>query len=442
MTLQMSNNILARTLSRKSFSEAFSENAFVRAMLGFESALAQSQAEAGVIPASAARIIQKACAGATLSASKLAEEGKLGGSLAIPFAKALTELVRAFDPKAASFVHYGSTSQDVLDTSLMVCLRPCIAEADRVLGKSVELLAGHARQHASAVMLGRTMMQPAIPITAGIKIARWASALSRCRARLSEAAGRAMCVQMGGPVGTLDAIGPKRVQVRKGVAERLGLADAPSWHSHRDEFLALASSIAILIAAVGKIARDVALLSQPEVGEMLESAPKKGVGSSSAMPHKRNPVACLQAIAASTRAPGLMATLLHAGQEHERAIGGWQGEIATFPELVDALGGSLDALERIAGGLVVNPVKMRENLEALQGLVFSERLSRVLMKTMDRAAAQSQVDDWCTVAIAEHRHLKDVVNEAAAGLDTEAVFSLDVLAGELAPVLEEELAGL
>jgi 3-carboxy-cis,cis-muconate cycloisomerase len=175
---------------------------------------------------------------------------------------------------------------------------------------------------------------------------------------------------------------------------------------------------------------------------MLESTPRKGVGSSSAMPHKRNPVACLQAIAAATRAPGLMATLLHAGQEHERAIGGWQGELATFPELVDAFGGSLDALERIAGGLVVNPEKMKSNLDALQGLVFSERLSRILMLTMDRAAAQSQVDDWCAVAVAERRHLRDIVKSAAPELDTEAAFSVDALVVELAPVLEEELAGL
>jgi 3-carboxy-cis,cis-muconate cycloisomerase len=438
----MAGNILARTLSRDSFAEAFGEDSYVRAMLAFECALAQSQAEAGVIPDSAAKVIEKACTGTTLPASKLAEDGKLGGSLAIPFAKALTEMVRALDPKAASFVHYGSTSQDVLDTAVMICLRPCIAEADRVLAKSVAQLVGLARQHASAVMLGRTMMQPAIPITAGIKIARWARALSRCRGRLAETAARAMCVQMGGPVGTLDALGPKRAQVRRGVAERLGLADARSWQSHRDEFLALASSIAIVIAAIGKIARDVALLSQPEIGEMLESAPRKGVGGSSAMPHKRNPVACLQAIAAATRAPGLMATLLLAGQEHERAIGGWQAELATFPDLVDALGGALDALERIAGGLVVNPEKMKSNLDALQGLVFSERLSRILMQSTDRAAAQSQVEDWCAVAVTERRHLRDVVKSAAPGLDTEAAFSLEVLVGELAPVLEEELSGL
>ena len=436
-------NLLARTLSRASFSEALGEEAFVRAMLAFESALAQSQAEAGVIPAAAAKAIETACGQAQLSPGKLAAEGKLAASLAIPFAKALTEAVRAVDPKAASFVHYGSTSQDVLDTALMVCVRPCIAEADRVLSVAVRQFAAHARRHAADVMLGRTMLQPAIPITAGIKLARWASALNRCRTRLAESAARALCVQMGGPVGTLDALGPRRAEVRRAVAKRLGLADSPSWHSHRDEFLAFASSIAITVGAIGKIARDVALLSQPEVGEMLESAPKKGVGGSSAMPHKRNPVSCLQAIAAASRAPGLMATLLNAAdQEHERAIGSWQGELASFPELMDTLGGALDAIERIAAGLVVHPARMKENLEALQGLVFSERLSRVLMQTMDRATAQSQVDDWCSQALAGHRQLQEVASSAAPGLDLAEVFSLEAIVSDLGPVLEEELAGL
>jgi 3-carboxy-cis,cis-muconate cycloisomerase len=292
-------------------------------------------------------------------------------------------------------------------------------------------------------MLGRTMMQPATPITAGIKIARWATSLSRCRARIADAATRALCVQLGGPVGTLDALGPARAAVRSGVARRLGIADSRSWQSQRDEMLAFASALSILVAAVGKIARDVALMSQPEVGEMLESVPKKGVGGSSAMPHKRNPVACMQAIAAATRAPGLMATLLHAaGQEHERAIGGWQAELATLPELMETAGASLDAIERIAGGLVVNPARMRQNLDALLGLVYSERLSRLLMQDMDRAAAMSLVDDWCTVAVTGNRNLQEVAAAARPDLRLEAVFSAAAVVSELAPALEEELAAL
>jgi 3-carboxy-cis,cis-muconate cycloisomerase len=438
----MAGHLLARTLARDSFTDALGDTAFMRAMLAFESALALSQADCGVIPELAGKAIASTCCNAELSAQELAAQGKLGGSLAIPFVKALTERVRTSDAKAASFVHYGSTSQDVLDTAMVLCIRPCVAETDRVLGDSIKRLAAHARAHAATVMLGRTMLQPAIPLTAGIKIARWASALSRCRARVAEAAERALRLQLGGPVGTLDALGPQRAQVRRGMAMRLGIGEAGSWQSHRDEWLAFACSLAVLVATVGKIARDVALLSQPEVGEMVESAPRKGVGGSSAMPHKRNPVSCLQAIAAATRAPGLIATLLSANQEHERALGGWQGELAVLPDLLDTVGGALDALERISAGLVVFPARMAQNLEALRGLVFSERLSRLLMQTMDRAGAQSQVDDWCALAVQEERHLKDIAAAARPELDTGRVFSLEAIVADLAPVLEEELASL
>jgi 3-carboxy-cis,cis-muconate cycloisomerase len=439
----MAGNLLARTLSRASFSEALGEDAYVRAMLAFESALALSQAESGVIPASAAAVIATVCSDVSLSARQLAADGRLAGSLAIPLVRSLTSAVHAADRQAASFVHFGSTSQDVLDTALVLCVRPCIAETDRVLGISIAQLVAHARSNASVIMLGRTMMQPATPITAGLKIARWASSLARCRRRLAVAAQRALCVQLGGPVGTLDALGTQRVAVRRSLAARLGIGDARSWHSQRDEFLALASECAILVATVGKIARDVALLSQVEVGEMQESAPRKGVGGSSAMPHKRNPVACLQAIAAAVRAPGLMASLLHAaGQEHERAIGGWQAELATFPELLETVGGALDALERISSGLVVNAERMRQNLDALQGLVYSERLARRLTREMDRAGAMSLVDDWCTTAVAEKRPLEEVVAIARPELAIKEVFSPEALVRELAPVLEEELAAI
>ncbi len=441
----MAGNLLSRTLARASFTQALAEDAFVRAMLRFERALAEAQAEAGVIPREAAHAIAAASASLNPPHDRLAADGRLASSLAIPLVNALTEQVRQQDPRAAPFVHYGSTSQDVLDTALVLCIKPCLEETDRVLATSVARLAAHARRHASAVMLGRTLMQPATPITAGLKIARWAAALNRCRARLQPVRDRALCVQLGGAVGTLDALGPKRAEVRRGVATRLGLADATSWHAHRDELLRLMAELSILTVTVGKIARDLALLSQPEIGEMLESAPQKGVGGSSAMPHKRNPIACLQAIAAATRAPGLAATLLHAAlQEHERALGGWQAELATIPEVLGTVGGALDALERIADGLVVNPERMMANLEALQGLVFSERLARTLTKHMDRATALSLVDDWCTAAVKEHRHLKEVAAAARPqlGAQLDEIFSLAALVAELAPVLEEELAEL
>ncbi len=163
------------------------------------------------------------------------------------------------------------------------------------------------------------------------------------------------------------------------------------------------------------------------------------------MPHKRNPVACLQALTAAVRAPGLMATLLSASVgEHERALGGWQAELVTIPELVDAAGGALDALERIAGGLVVNAERMKANLESLQGLVFSERLARLVARDTDRASALALVDDWSAVAVREHRHLRDVAVAARPSLagEIDDVFSLDALVTELAPIVDETLTGI
>jgi 3-carboxy-cis,cis-muconate cycloisomerase len=436
-------NLVGRSFARDAFAQALAAEAFVRAMLDFERALAGAEADAGVIPPEAARTIATACTDLRVSPDPLAREGKKAGSLAVPLVKMLTEHVARIDARAAAFVHYGSTSQDVLDSALVLCLKPCVQDADRVLATAVSRLAGHARRHAGVVMLGRTLLQPATPITAGLKIAGWAAALHRCRRRLAAAADRALCIQLGGAVGTLDALGSRRLAVRRGVAERLGVAEARAWHDHRDELLRLMAELAILTATVGKIAGDVALLAQAEVGEMLESAPAKGVGGSSAMPHKRNPVACLQALAAAARAPGLMATLLSGALgEHERALGGWQAELVTIPELADAAGGALDALERIADGLVINPNRMKANLEALQGLVFSERLARVIARDTDRASALALVDDWSTLAVRDRRHLRDIALAARPALagQIDGVFSLETIVSELTPALEEILA--
>ena len=438
-------NIVGRGFARDAFIQALSAEAFVSAMLDFERALAGAEADAGLIPHEAARVIATACTELRLSAEALAAESKRSGSLAVPLVKALTDHVARVNARAAAFVHYGSTSQDVLDTALVLCLKPCLTDADRVMATSVSRLATHARRHAGVVMLGRTLMQPATPITAGLKIARWAAALHRCRLRLAEARERALCIQLGGAVGTLEAIGGKRAMVRNGLAMRLHLHEARPWHDHRDELLRLMAELAIVTTTVGKVARDVSLLSQAEVGEMLESTPLKGVGGSSAMPHKRNPVACLQALTAAARVPGLMTTLLSgAVGEHERALGGWQAELVTIPELVDAFGGALDALERIAGGLVVNAERMKANLESLQGLVFSERLARVIARETDRAGALALVDHWSAVAVNERRHLRDVVVAARPSLaeQLDDVFSLDAIVTDLAPVLDEALAGI
>ena len=355
-------SLTARTLARPSFESAFAPASFVRAMLAFESALAAAQAAEGLIPAASASAIAAACAGISIDTEALVAEGKRSATLAVP----LVRMLRAELPTAArEHVHVGATSQDVLDTAMALCLRSCLAEADRSLEAAVRGLARRAREHRATPMLGRTLMQPAVPITAGMKLARWAAALAADRERLAEAQAAGLAVQLGGPVGDLGSMGQKGAAVRHRLALALGLTDAPAWHAHRNAWVDLLGRIGQVVLTGGKIARDVALMSQPEVGEMLEAPPREGVGASSAMPHKRNPVACVHGVAAALAMPGLLATVHAAGiAEHERALGGWQAELAVVPQIAAALGTSINFLDTIAESLVVDAARMKANVAA------------------------------------------------------------------------------
>ena len=360
----MAGSLAARTLARPSFETAFEAPAYLRAMLAFEAALAHAEAAEGVIPEPAAGAIDAACASIAIDVEALVAEGKRSATLAVPLVNALRAEVAKASNDHAKHVHFGATSQDVLDTAMALCLRSCLDEADRTLEACVRGLAAKAREHRATPMLGRTLMQPAVPFTAGVKIGRWAVALAQDRERLVEAASEALAVQLGGPVGALEAFGACGPAVRRRLALRLALADAPAWHVHRNAWVDLMARIAQVVATAAKIARDVSLMMQPEVGEMLEAPPRAGVGVSSAMPHKRNPVGCAHALAAGTRMPGLIATMLAANvAEHERALGGWQAELIVVPEIASTLGTSLDFLDTIGASLVVNAQRMRENVE-------------------------------------------------------------------------------
>jgi 3-carboxy-cis,cis-muconate cycloisomerase len=360
----MAGSLASRTLARPSFETAFEPPAFLRAMLAFQSALARAQAQEGVIPQAAADAIARACGCIEFDVDALVAVGKRSATLVVPFVTLLRNEVAKASKEHAKLVHKGSTTQDVLDTAMALCLRPCLDEADRSLEAAVRSLAAKAREHRATPMLGRTLMQPAVPITAGLKIARWAAALAQDRERLGEAAAEGLAVQFGGPVGALESFGVKGPAIRHRIALELGRADVPSWQSHRNSWVDLLARMGQVVLTAGKIARDVALMSQPEVGEMLEAPPREGVGASSAMPHKRNPVGCVHALAAAARLPGLMASLYASGiGEHERALGGWQAELGLVPEIASALGTSLDFLDTIAGSLVVDAGRMRDNLQ-------------------------------------------------------------------------------
>ena len=367
-------------------------------MARFEGALARAGAKAGFFPAAHADAIAAACTRASFDVLALATEARNAGTLTIPFVNALRKQIPA---DAAPFLHFGATSQDVSDTGLALCLKLTSERTSALARELGDALATLAKRHADTPMVGRTLLQPAAPIPFGWKVAMWLAPLARSLPHYRRAAGEAAVLQFGGATGTLSALGAKGDAMAADMAQELGLGRAVTWHSARDAFARLGSESAILAGIAAKIAGDIALAMQPEVAELAEpSAP--GRGGSSAMPHKRNPAACLLALEAGRRVPGLASTLLNQMQgEHERGIGQWQSQFISLRELVCANASALAALVEVVSGLQVNEAAMRHNLERTQGLVFSEALAlRVSRAEADRLVEQ---------AVRERKHLRDLV---------------------------------
>ena len=346
---------------------AFSDRAFVDAMLRFEAALARAQAAEGLIPESAAHSIVGSCKVELFDVAKIVRESGRAGSVAIPLVKALREAVGLFNAEAAPFVHFGSTSQDVIDSAMALVTCEAVALIETDLAKAADALLRLAAKHAETPMLARTLMQPASVTSFGFKCAGWAAPLVRSRVRLRDAARHALQLQLGGAVGTLAQMKGQGAAVRQRMARELDLGDpGATWHTQRDEWVALGCELGLITGSLGKIAVDIALLGQYEVGEVAEPS-EPGRGGSSAMPHKRNPVASMVAIAAAHRAPQRVAALLGAmPQQHERALGAWQAELAEWPQLLMSAHGSVRAMAGALPGLQVDATRMRANIERLR----------------------------------------------------------------------------
>jgi 3-carboxy-cis,cis-muconate cycloisomerase len=383
---------------------------YLQHMLGFEAALARAEAATGVIPASAANPIVKACKAGLFDLDALAEAATRSGNLAIPLVKALTANVAKADPDAARYVHWGATSQDVIDTATMLGLRAAI---DALLSDTDRAIAGFAKlaaKHRDTAMVARTWLQHALPMPFGLKLAEYAAALHRSRARLHRLRGEGLALQFGGAAGTLAALGDKGLLVADKLAQELELPlpDAP-WHTHRDRIAEAASVFAILAGTCGKIARDLQLMMQTDVAEAFEPS-GEGRGSSSTMPHKRNPVAAATALAAATMAPGLAATIFAAQvQDHERSAGPWHAEWPTLPMLLLVTSGALAATVDIAEGLEVDAARMRVNLEATRGLIMAEAVTMALAETIGKSEAHHLIEAASKKAVADKKHLRDVL---------------------------------
>lgn len=364
------SSIFEGFLSTPEVLDAFSERNFLDAMLRFEASLARAQASVGLIPEAAAQSIIRTCKVELFDVAKIVRESGRAGSIAIPLVKSLKETVSLFNKEAAGYVHFGSTSQDVIDTALVLVTRNALALIEVDVRKAALALLALAGRHAADPVLARTLMQPASVTSFGLKCVGWAAPLVRSLQRLRGVRDHALSVQLGGAVGTLAQMKGQGAQVIAHMAAELKLkAPLASWHTQRDEWLALACELGLLVGSLGKIARDISLMGQYEVGELAEPA-EPGRGGSSAMPHKRNPVACMVALAAAQRAPQRVAAMLATmPQEHERALGNWQAELAEWPGLLMSAHGSARAMAHALAGLQVDTGRMRANLDSLRALL-------------------------------------------------------------------------
>ena len=449
----MTAGLFDRFLSTPAMVEVFGAAALVQGMLDFEAALARAQAAQGVIPATAAAPIVAACRVEHFDLDALVAAGSLAGTLAIPLVKQLTARVAAADAPAAGFVHWGSTSQDVIDTSMVLATRRAVALIDARVGDLTNALLKLVDAHADAPMLGRTLMQPALVISVGFKLVSWVAPLVRARRRLRDAAASALQLQLGGAVGTLSVMGDKGAAVARRMADDLRRGLAPgAWHTQRDEWVALGCEVGVLCGTLGKIAKDISMLAQGEIAEMAEPS-GNGRGGSSAMPHKRNPVAAMVAIAASVRAPHRVAALLAAmPQAHERGLGDWQAELAEWPALFLSAHGAVSALADAAAGLTIDTARMRRNIEALNGLVSAEAAAMLLARHLGKAGAQALLEDLSRRALSEQRQLLALVEEAVAANATlvakvsadelRAAFDADAAARQASRVVRTQWADL
>jgi 3-carboxy-cis,cis-muconate cycloisomerase len=402
------------------------DRARLQAMLDFEAALARAEARAGVVPAAAVAAIAGACKADRFDREAIAREAAIAGNPVIPLVRMLTSLVEKKDAEAARFVHWGATSQDVMDTALVLQLRPALHAIQGELDRLAGVLARLADRHRATPVAGRTWMQQAAPTSFGLKVAGWLDAVERHRARLRELRAHVLVLQFGGAVGTLAALGHKGADVAAELAEGLGLSQPDlAWHAHRDRFAEVATTLGLAAGTLGKIARDVSLHAQTEVAELAEPE-AEGRGTSSTLPHKRNPVASAVALAAAARIPSLVATMLAAMvQEDERGLGGWHAEWEVLPELVSIFGGALHHTTEAMAGLRVDAARMEANLELTRGLVFAEAVQMALATRIGRASAQRVVAAACDRARAEGRHLREVL---AADPEAAPLLPGDVLA--------------
>jgi 3-carboxy-cis,cis-muconate cycloisomerase len=410
--------------------EIFSRERHIRGLLAFEEALAVAEGEAGVIPEDAAQVIAETCRTGEIDIDALYESANPASAMSVPVVRWLTAQA---GPEAGAYVHWGATTQDLLDTGQMLQTRDGLDLLAGRLRGICEICAQLADTHRATPMIGRTLNVQALPITFGLKAARWLAMLTRNLAAIERIRDHGLALQYGGAVGTLAPLGDKGPDVQRRMAEYLGLGlpELP-WHTERDRILEISSAVGIVASSVQKIAGDLALMVQTEVGEVAEPVnPAKG--GSSTMPHKRNPTEIVGSLAASRMAIGMIPILFSAAShEHERAAGAWQAEWEAYPALFQHTDFALVRLDAALDGVQVDSDRMMANLEMTNGVVMAESLTMKLAESIGRLNAYQVVKEVCNRAMDEGMPLLDACNQdprvRTALSDEEIAGALDPLA--------------
>lgn len=385
----LDSDLLSPLFTTERMRAVFSDTARLDAMLSVETALARALAEHGLAPPELAEAIAS-IAPETLDRAAIGRATGIAGVPVIPFVKAVQQRL---PPALEPFFHTGATTQDIADTALVLHVRDAFAALRHDLVPTLDGLARLARTHRGTPSVGRTYGQHAAPVTFGFKAAVWLAGVAEVADRLPELERRVLVVSLGGPVGTLAALGARGPDVLDATARHLGLAAPPiAWHTRRANVADVAHWLTLLCGALGKVGADVERLAATDVGEVAEPH-VPGRGGSSAMPHKRNPVSATVILAAAASTPQLAAIVGGAMTAvHERPAGAWHAEWHALPQAFGLAAGALAEARRLAEGLVVDPARMAANLQTTRGLLFADAAAARLAPLCGRQAAHALVE--------------------------------------------------
>jgi 3-carboxy-cis,cis-muconate cycloisomerase len=363
---------------------------WLQAMLDTEAALARALERAGLAAAGAGAAVTAAAQADRFDIDAIGRAATAAGNPVPALVRGLSETVPA---GAREAVHRGATSQDILDTAVMLLAKRAIDVIGTDLAITADRAAALAAAHRESVLAGRTLLQQAVPITFGLVAAGWLTAIDEAGSELERIAATRLAVQFGGAAGTLASLGQAGPEVAALLADELGLADPVlPWHADRLRIVQLAAALAAVCAALGKVARDITLLAQTEVGEVAEGGNGPRQGGSSTMPHKRNPVRSVLILGATRRAPGLLATVTAAAeQELQRAAGAWHAEWEPVRDLLRLTGSAASWAASVLAGLRVDAGRMRANLDLTRGLIMAESVAALLAPALGQLAANDLV---------------------------------------------------